>query len=92
MDRERWDYVDKLLQSALDRLVAERDVFVRRACGGDEQLEHDVRTRLAAHDRADCFLGAPALDLAALSTSRKAKRPPAGNRRSPRGGSILVPK
>ena len=65
MDRERWDYVDKLLQSALDRPVAERDVFVRRACGGDEQLEHEVRSLLAAHDRADSLLGAPALDLAA---------------------------
>ena len=69
MDRERWDYVDKLLQSALDRPVAERDVFVRRACGGDEQLEHDVRSLLAAHDRADSFLGAPALDLAARQIS-----------------------
>ena len=35
MDPERWNPVDKLLQSALDRPAAERDVFLRRACGAD---------------------------------------------------------
>ena len=32
-------------------------MFLRRACGGDEQLEQEVRSLLAAHDRADSFLG-----------------------------------
>ena len=65
MDAERWNHVDKLLQSALDRPAAERDVFCGRACGGDEELEHEVRSLLAAHDRADSFLGAPAIEVAA---------------------------
>ena len=65
MDPERWNQVDKLLQSALERPAAERDVFLRRACVGDEQLEHEVRSLLAAHDGADSFLSAPAIDLAA---------------------------
>src|SRR2546428_822196 len=65
MDNERWNYVDKLLQSALDHPAAERDVFLGSACDGDEQLEEEVRSLLAAHDRADSFLGAPAIDLAA---------------------------
>jgi serine/threonine protein kinase/Flp pilus assembly protein TadD len=65
MDNERWNHVDRLLQSALDRPAAERDVFLRRACGGDEQLEQEVRSLLAAHDRADSFLGAPAIGVAA---------------------------
>jgi hypothetical protein len=65
MDNERWNHVDKLLQSVLDRPAAERDVFLRRTCGGDEQLEDEVRSLLAAHDRADSFLGGPAIDLAA---------------------------
>ena len=65
MDNERWNHVDKLLQSALDRPAAERDVFLRRACGGDEQLEQEVRSLLAAHDRAGSFLGAPAIGVAA---------------------------
>jgi len=58
MDAERWNHVDKLLQSALALPAAERDVFLRRACGGDEQLELEVRSMLAAHDRAGSFLGA----------------------------------
>src|SRR5262245_44381011 len=65
MDPERWNQVDRLLQSALDRPAAERDAFVQSACGGDEQLEGEIRSLLAAHDRADRFLGAPAIDLAA---------------------------
>jgi serine/threonine protein kinase len=65
MDNELWNHVDKLLQSALDRPAAERDGFLRRACGGDEQLEQEVRSLLAAHDRAGSFLGAPAIGMAA---------------------------
>ena len=70
MDPERWNHVDKLLQSALDRPAAERDVFLRSACGGDAHLEHEVRSLLAAHDRADGFLAAPAIDLAARHAVR----------------------
>src|SRR5512134_3508991 len=65
MDNERWNRVDKLLQSALERPAAERDVFLRSACGGDEQLEQEVHSLLAAHDRAESFLDRPAIDLAA---------------------------
>ena len=71
MDPERWNHVDKLLQSALDRPAAERDVFLRTACGGDEQLAQEVRSLLAAHDRADGFLAAPAIDLAARREVRQ---------------------
>jgi serine/threonine protein kinase/Tfp pilus assembly protein PilF len=71
MDSERWNQVDKLLQSALDRDAAERDAFVRHACGGDEQLEIEVRSLLAAHDRAGSFLGAPAIDRAARDLAER---------------------
>ena len=65
MDGDRWTQVDRLLQSALDIPVAEREIFLRNACGGHDQLEREVRSLLAAHDRADRFLGAPAINLAA---------------------------
>ena len=71
MDSERWNHVDKLLQSALDRPAAEREVFLRRACGGDEQLEQEVRSLLAAHDSADSFLGAPAIAVAARELAER---------------------
>jgi eukaryotic-like serine/threonine-protein kinase len=65
MDPERWTHADQLLQSALDLPAAERDVFLRRACDGDAQLEGELRSLLAAHDRAGGFLTDPAIDLAA---------------------------
>ena len=65
MDNDRWHHVDQLLQSALDIPAVERDAYLRHACDGDQQLEDEVRSLLGAHDRADRFLGAPAIDLAA---------------------------
>ena len=71
MDPERRNHVDKLLQSALDVPPAERDVYLRSACGGDTELEHEVRSLLSAHDRADAFLAAPAIDLAARAVRHR---------------------
>ena len=65
MDNDRWNHVDQLLQSALDIPAVERDAYLRNACGSDQRLEEEVRSLLAAHDRADRFLSAPAIDLAA---------------------------
>jgi serine/threonine protein kinase len=65
MDDDRWNHVDQLLQSALDIPAVERDAYLRHACGADQRLEDEVRSLLAAHDGADGFLGAPAIDLAA---------------------------
>jgi serine/threonine protein kinase len=65
MNNDRWNQVDQLLQSALDVPAGERDDYLRHACGGDQRLEDDVRSLLAAHDRAGSFLGAPAIEQAA---------------------------
>ena len=65
MDNDRWNHVDQLLQSALDIPAVERDAYLRSVCGGDQRLEEEVHSLLAAHDRADGFLAAPAIDLAA---------------------------
>jgi hypothetical protein len=65
MDTDRWHHVDQLLQSALDMPAVEPDAYLHNACGGDQRLEEEVRSLLAAHDRADRFLGTPAIDLAA---------------------------
>jgi eukaryotic-like serine/threonine-protein kinase len=65
MDNDRWNHVDELLQSALDIPAVERDAHLRNVCGGDQRLEEEVHSLLAAHDRADRFLAAPAIDLAA---------------------------
>ncbi len=44
MHPETWKKIDAVLQSVLDRPVAERDAFLREACAGDESLERQVRS------------------------------------------------
>jgi tetratricopeptide (TPR) repeat protein/predicted Ser/Thr protein kinase len=93
MDNDRWNHVDQLLQSALDMPAVERDAYLRHACGGDQRLEDEVRSLLAAHDHADKFLGAPAIDLAALELAgeRRADGSQAGPSTSLRaGGDPLI--
>src|SRR5262245_59390407 len=85
MDDDRWNHVDQLLQSALDIPAADRDAYLRKACGGDQRLEREVRSLLAAHDRADRFLGAPAIDLAARELA--GERSDSGSRA---GGDPLI--
>ena len=56
MDPERWNHVDRLLQSALDRPAGgARRVSAATPARGDGPLEHEVRSLLAAHDRAGSF-------------------------------------
>src|SRR5688572_16808479 len=71
MDNDRWNHIDQLLQFALGIPAVERDAYLRDACGGDQRLEEEVRSLLAAYDRADGFLGVPAIDLAARELARE---------------------
>lgn len=61
MDPERWDHVDRLLQSALDIPACERDTFLRQACQGDEALEREIGSLLSSHRDAEGFLETPAV-------------------------------
>jgi serine/threonine protein kinase len=60
---ESWKRVDALLQSALDRPRAERDAFLRDACGGNATLEREVRSLLDSYEHAGPFLERPAIEL-----------------------------
>ena len=80
MDTDRRNHIERLLQSSLDMPTVERDAYLRNGCGGDQRLEEDVRSLLAAHDRTDRFPGAPAIDRAAreLAGARSADGSQAG--------------
>ena len=67
---ERWKQVDGILQSALDLAAEEREAFLRQACAGDQALEYEVRSLLAADQPAGHFLATPAIDIAARAMAR----------------------
>jgi serine/threonine protein kinase/Tfp pilus assembly protein PilF len=74
MDSNRWQQVDRLLQSVLERPPEERDAFLRHACAADEALERDVRSLLRAQQEAGSFLESPAIEAAALALAQQQRK------------------
>ena len=71
MDSDRWKQIDSLLQAALERPRNERDGFLRQACGGDRDLEGEVRALLASSEEAGSFLESPAMEVAAQAIAHR---------------------
>src|SRR5215468_1917111 len=71
MEADRFKQVEGLLQSALEHPPAERGEFLRRACGGDAELEREVRSLLTSQEEAGSFLDSPAIQLAAKALARE---------------------
>ena len=63
MDPDRWKQVDNLLQAVLERPPQERDDFLHRACGGDQELESEVQSLLSSEQQARSFLESPAIEV-----------------------------
>ena len=57
---EAFRRVDAVFDAALDLPTGERAAFLDRTCAGDAALRDAVERLLAAHDRSDGFLAAPA--------------------------------
>ncbi len=70
MDLDHWKQLDSLLQSVLEQPPEQRDLFIRRACTGNEPLEREVRVLLGAEPEAKDFLERPAVEVAAQSLAR----------------------
>src|SRR5687768_6421367 len=62
---QRWQQVERLYHSALEREVGERAAFLAEACAGDEGLRREVESLLAYEDQAENFIESPALEVAA---------------------------
>ena len=72
MQSERWQQVERLYHSALERAPALRQAFLAEACGGDEELRREVESLLAQESSPSGELkGRPAREGAAslLETS-----------------------
>ena len=83
MTPERWRRIDDLFDAALRLAPAEREPWLREACGGDEDLRAEVDRLLAGDERADRdgFLAPPGeagppADATMISAPRAGARPP----------------
>src|SRR5262245_48451893 len=65
MTPERWQRVKQLYHTALERDANEREAFLAEACAGNEALRSEVESLLRCDARAERFMEAPALEVAA---------------------------
>ena len=65
MTPERWQQVEQIYHSALERGESQRASFLKEACAGDEELRREVESLLAQQAEAENFIEAPALEVAA---------------------------
>src|SRR5215468_10771082 len=64
MNAQRWQQVNDLFHSAVERAPEERAAFLDAACSGDESLRREVKSLLASHERTDNFIESPAFEIA----------------------------
>ena len=62
---DRWQKVEQLYNDALERDEAERDAYLRDACGGDDALRREEESLLRNEKKAGRFLDTPAVEVAA---------------------------
>lgn len=65
MKPERWEQLNKLFHLALETDPHNRVAFLDRECGEDAALRTEVEALLEAHDKAQSFIEAPALEVEA---------------------------
>jgi eukaryotic-like serine/threonine-protein kinase len=57
MSTDRWQKIESLYHIARERKPEERRVFLESACGGDEELLHEVESLLVNDGLANAFPG-----------------------------------
>jgi eukaryotic-like serine/threonine-protein kinase len=65
MQAERWQQIERLFHSALQRAPDERAALLDEACASDAELRREVESLLAEHARGGSLLETAAADLAA---------------------------
>jgi len=56
MTSERWQQIEELFHSALERRADERAAFFEQACNGDDELRRQVEALLASFEEAGDFI------------------------------------
>jgi serine/threonine protein kinase len=78
MTPERWQKIDRVLQSALELRREERAGFLEEACAGDTKLRSDVESFMVAHEQAGGFIETPAIEANAAVVARDQSASAAG--------------
>src|SRR5262245_9899672 len=81
MNPERWRRIEELFRTAIDRPAEERDDYLTRVCGGDEDLRREVLS-LLERDTAEDFIRDPIAN-AALAFTEKSNEDLTGERIGP---------
>jgi len=64
MEPERWRQVEELYHATLEQDESQRTAFLRKACGDDETLQHEIESLLAYEREAEQFIESPVVELA----------------------------
>ncbi|PYK74723.1 MAG: hypothetical protein DME42_04130 [Verrucomicrobia bacterium] len=64
MNAQRWQQVNDLFHSAVERAPEEWTAFLDEACHSDESLRREVKSLLASHERTENFIESPAFETA----------------------------
>jgi serine/threonine protein kinase/tetratricopeptide (TPR) repeat protein len=65
MNSDRWQEIERLYHSALERPESQRGAFVEEACGGDSALRDEVESLLAEGGHGASIIESPAHEVAA---------------------------
>ena len=65
MTPERWQQVNELFHSALEREPSQRAAFLNQACAGDHELRKEVESLIGSHENTGSFINAPGIGAAA---------------------------
>src|SRR5262249_17177115 len=88
MNPERWQHIEELFYTVVDRPAAERDAYLTRACKGDEELRREVLS-LLTQDTAEDFIRDP-IAIATLSFTAGPKDDLTGARIGPYRVTSLI--
>jgi eukaryotic-like serine/threonine-protein kinase len=64
MNAQRWQQVNDLFHSAVERAPEDRAAFLDQACYGDKSLCREVKSLLASHEQTENFIESPAFETA----------------------------
>jgi Tol biopolymer transport system component len=71
MRPERWQKIEEVYHSALEREPSERAAFLQKACAGDDSLFREVQSLLNHEEKVQGFMEAPALEVAGEALAKQ---------------------